>query len=103
MNLLYGYMYRIAGTFGGVNVWQIEIGKIKFGELIDSSYRDTIYKLNFGWLKFSKSWMTRQTFPLPNIPAIRYAKYSLYGINFHFFRHVRTKLTLVRTFLGNIP
>ena len=50
--------------FGGVNVWQIaelkEIGKIKFGELIDFSHEDTIYKLNFGWLKFGKSRTTRQ-------------------------------------------
>ena len=32
-------LYRIAGMFGGVNVWRIaelkEIGKIKLGELID--------------------------------------------------------------------
>ena len=64
--------------FGGVNVWQIaelkEIGKIKFGELIDFSHEDAICKLNFGWLKFGKSWTTRQirqTFQLPNIPAIQ--------------------------------
>ena len=44
--------------FGWVNVWQIaelkEIGEIKFGELIDFSHRDAIYKLNFGLLKFGE-------------------------------------------------
>ena len=65
--------------FGGVNVRRIaeakEIGKIKFGELIDFIHRDAIYMLNFGWLKFGELWTARQirqTFPLPNIPAIRY-------------------------------
>ena len=40
---------------------------------IDVSHKDTIYKLKFGWLKFSEAWRIRQiqqTFPLPNIPAI---------------------------------
>ena len=50
--------YRIAGMFGGVNVWRIakvkDIGKIKFGELIDFIHKDAIYMLNFGWLKFGK-------------------------------------------------
>ena len=65
--------------FGGVNVWQIaevkEIGEIKFGELIDFIHKDAIYMLNFGWLKFGEPRTTRQirqTFLLPNIPAIRY-------------------------------
>ena len=53
------YMYRIAGMFGGVNIWRIAkpqvIGKIKFGKWIDFSHEDTIYKLKFGWLKFGKS------------------------------------------------
>ena len=48
--------------FGGVNVWRIaelkEIGKIKFGELIEFSHKDAIYKLNFGWLKFGESRIT---------------------------------------------
>ena len=61
--------------FGRINVWQIaelkEIGEIKFGELIDFSHRKTIYKLNFGWLKFGESQTTHQTLPPPNIPAIR--------------------------------
>ena len=62
--------------FGGVNVWRIaeakEIGKIKFGELIDFIHRDAIYMLNFGWLKFGEPRTACQTFPPPNIPAIRY-------------------------------
>ena len=65
--------------FGWVNVWRIaelkEIGKIKFGESIDFSHKDAIYKLKFGWLKFGESRTTcqvHQTFPPPNIPAIRY-------------------------------
>ena len=65
--------------FGGVNVWQIaklkEFGKITFGELIDFSHKDAIYKLNFGWLKFGESrtiHQIRQTFPPPDIPAIWY-------------------------------
>jgi len=65
--------------FGGVNVWRIaevkEIDAIKFGKLIDFIHKDAIYMLNFGWLKFGEPQMTRQicqTFPLPNIPAIRY-------------------------------
>ena len=62
--------------FGGNNVWRIVeskvIGEIKFGEWIDFGHKDTIYQLKFGWLKFGESWKTRQTFPPPNIPAIRY-------------------------------
>ena len=65
--------------FGGVNVWRIAelkvIGEIKFGEWIDFGHKDTIYQLKFGWLKFGESRTTRQirqTFPPPNIPAIRY-------------------------------
>ena len=65
--------------FGGVKVWRIaeakEIGEIKFGELIDFIHRDAIYMLNFGWLKFGEprtARQIRQTFPPPNIPAIRY-------------------------------
>ena len=61
------------------NVWRIaevkEIGEIKFGELIDFIHRDGICMLNFGWLKFGEPWTAcqiRQTFPPPNIPAIRY-------------------------------
>ena len=68
--------------FGGVNVWQIaelkEIGKIKFGELIDFSHKDAIYKLNFGWLKFGKSRTTRQirqTFLLYSVRTIISNKY----------------------------
>ena len=71
-------IYHIAGMFGGVNVWRVaevkEIGEIKFGELIDFIHKDAIYMLNFGWLKFGEPRMTRQirqTFPPPNIPAIR--------------------------------
>ena len=71
--------YCIAGMFGMVNVWRItklkEIGKIKFGELIDFIHKDAVYKLNFSWLKFGEPRMTRQiheTFPPPNIPAIQY-------------------------------
>ena len=69
--------------FGGINVWRITklkvIGEIKFGEWIEFSHKDTIYKLKFGWLKFGKAWMTRQihqTFPLPNIPTIRYLNFT---------------------------
>ena len=65
--------------FGGANVRQIakvkEIGEIKFGELIDFIHKDAISMLNFGWLKFAEPRTTRkirQTFPLPNIPAIQY-------------------------------
>ena len=67
------------GTFGRVNVWRIAelkvIGEIKFGKWIDFVHEVTIYQLEFGWLKFGKSWMTRQngqTFLPLNIPAIRY-------------------------------
>ena len=63
--------------FGGINVWRIVelkvIGEIKFGEWIDFGHKDTIYQLKFGWLRFART--TRQicqTFPPPNIPAIRY-------------------------------
>ena len=65
--------------FGHVNGWQITelniFGEIKFGKWIDFGLKDTIYKLS--WLKFGKSQTTRQirqTFPLPNIPAIWYSK-----------------------------
>ena len=67
-------MYRIAGMFGGVNVWRIAglkvIGEIKFGEWIDFGHKDTIYQLKFESLanhgrlaKLSR----RQTFPLYGI------------------------------------
>ena len=68
--------------FGGVNVWRIaklEIGKIKFGELIDFSHKDAIYKLNFGWLKFGEPWTIRhicQNFPPPNVLAIYGSKFK---------------------------
>ena len=72
-------IYRIVGMFSGINVWRIVelkvIGEIKFGEWIDFGHKDTIYQLKFGWLKFGESRTTRQirqTFPPPNIPAIRY-------------------------------
>ena len=65
--------------FGEINVWRIVelkvIGEIKFGEWIDFGHKDTIYQLKFGWLKFGESRKTRQirqTFPPPNILAIRY-------------------------------
>ena len=42
--------YRIAGMFGGVNLWQIAelkvTGEIKFGEWIDFDHKDTITSLN---------------------------------------------------------
>ena len=41
------------------------------GKWIDFSHKDTIYKLKFGWLKFGEAQTIRQTFSLPNIPAIR--------------------------------
>ena len=53
-------LYRIAEMFDGVNVWRIaklkEIGKIKFGELIDFGYKMP----NFDWLKFGESRTTCQ-------------------------------------------
>ena len=65
-------------TYSG-NVWRIAkikiIGEIMFSKWIDFGHKDTIYKLKFGWLKFGKSWLTRQfsqTFLLSNIPAIQY-------------------------------
>ena len=58
--------------FGRVNVWRIAklkiTGEVKFGEWIDFGYKDTIYGLKFGWLKFGKAQAIRQihqTFPLP--------------------------------------
>ena len=55
---------RIAGMFGGVNVWRITelkvIGEIKFGEWIDFGHK--VLLLAKIWLV--KSWTTRQTFPL---------------------------------------
>ena len=65
--------YRIAGMFGGFNVWQITelklIGEIKFGEWIDFGHKVLLpAKI---WL--SESRMTRQirlTFPPPNIPIL---------------------------------
>ena len=66
--------------FGGVNVWQIaelkEIGKIKFGELIDFSHEDAIYKLNFGWLV----WQIMDDSPnSPNLPAAKHSCYTVLG------------------------
>ena len=73
------------------NVWRIaelKVSKIKLGEWIDFGHKDTIYKLKFSWLKFGEPQTTcqiRQTFLLPNIPAIRYALFFV-GIayNCHF-------------------
>ena len=73
---VYMCIYRIAGMFGGINVWRIVelkvIGEIKFGKWIDFGHKDTIYQLKFGWLKFGESRTTRQirrhqTFPLYGI------------------------------------
>ena len=65
--------------FGRVNVWRIAklkvISEIMFSKWIDFGYKDTIYKLKFGWLKFGESQATRQfcqTFLQPNIPATCY-------------------------------
>ena len=62
--------------FGSINVWRIaKLSEIMFSEWIDFGHKDNIYKLKFGWLKFEKSWLTRQfcqTFLLSNIPAIQY-------------------------------
>ena len=72
--------YRIAGMFGMVNGWLItelkEIGKMKFGELIDFIHKDAVYKLNFGWLKVWRPQTIRQTFPPQNIPAIGFWKFD---------------------------
>jgi len=61
--------------FGGVNVWRItevkEIGEIKFGKLIDFFHRDAIYMLVKVWQTTDGSPNSPQTFPPPNIPAIR--------------------------------
>ena len=60
--------------FGRVNVWRIAELK-EIGGLIDFIHKDAIYMLNFGWLKFGEPRITRQirqTFPQPNISAIRY-------------------------------
>ena len=58
--------------FGRVNVWGIAeliVDQIKFGEWINFGHKDTIYKLKF---EVGEAWTIHQTFPLPNIPAIRY-------------------------------
>ena len=50
-------VYRIAGMFGGVNVWWISelkrIGKVKFGKWKDFGHKDTnyTYDIKSGWLK----------------------------------------------------
>ena len=59
--------YCIAGMFG-------KLPNLKFGKWIDFNHRDAIYKLKFGSLKFGEPWTVRQTFPLPNVPAVRYLK-----------------------------
>ena len=64
--------------FGEVNVWRIakskDIGEIKFGELIDFSHKDAIYKL---WLV--KVWRTTDDSPnSPNFPAAKHPRYTVY-------------------------
>ena len=61
--------------FGRVNVWGITELKVrswakKLANWIDFDHKDTIYKLKFGWLKFSEARTICQTFLLPNIPAM---------------------------------
>ena len=51
-----------------VCIWQKMLS-----EWIEFSHKDTIYKLKFGWLKFSEAQripQIKQTYPLPNISAI---------------------------------
>ena len=85
--------YHIARMFGMVNVWRItelnEIGKIKFGELIDFIHKDAIYKLNFSWLKFGNhgrfaKLSCHQTFPLYGM------KFVKLNVNItHTFKHYK--------------
>ena len=83
-------MYRIARMFGGVNVWRIgrikSIWRKKFGEKIGFSHKDNIHKLKVGWLKLGETQTTRQirqTFPLPNISAIRYVSFTISKVNMY--------------------
>ena len=70
------HIYCIAGMFGWVNVWRIGesklVGEKKFGEWIDSPIMIVRYKKI--WMALGESQticQIRQTFPLPNIPAIQ--------------------------------
>ena len=66
-------IYHIAVMFDTVYVWRI--AKLKsVGKKVWQSFdhKDPNNKLKFCWLKFGKTWTIYQTFPLPNIPAIRY-------------------------------
>ena len=74
--------YRIVGMFGGVNVWGVaklkEIGRIKFGELIDFIHKDAIYKLNFGF----KVWRIPDDWPnSPNFPTAKHCCYTVIKVS----------------------
>ena len=71
----------MAGMFGRVKVWRIAKLKV-FGERIEFDHKDTIYKLKFGEPR--TNCQIRQTFPLPNIPAVRY--YNM-GLNLGVVKH----------------
>ena len=65
---------------GGVNVWRIaefkEIGKIKFGELIDFIHKDAIYVYGKFWLV--KVWQTLDdSLNSLNFPAAKHSCYTV--------------------------
>ena len=65
--------------FGRINAWQIaelkEIGKIKFGKLIDFGHKDAIYKLNFCCLKVWQ--ITDDSLTSPNFPTAKHSRYTV--------------------------
>ena len=93
--------YRIAGMFGGVDVWRITnlkvIGEIKFGEWIDFGHK--VLLLAKIWLV--KVW--RITHDSPNIPAIRYldTKVPVYNCFIHYSYTILT-LFVICTFLFSV-
>ena len=69
---------------------ELPIGEIKFDKWIDFGHKDTIYKLKFGWLKFGKSWTTRQiyqTFPLYVSMWVTVCSYVTCNTNNYCYNH----------------
>ena len=69
----YNDSYRIAGIFGGINLWRIAelkvFGEIMFIEWIDFGHKDTIYKL----------WQIAGDSPiLPNFLTVKHSRYTVY-------------------------
>ena len=83
-------MYRIAGMFGGVNVWRIAELKV-IGEWIDFGHK--VLLLAKIWLV--KVWRITHDSPnSPNFPAAKHSRYTVIRIINDQWNHLRLSYVL---------